>query len=109
MRFLIGSTLVFLLMRSVALLPSKATLYFTLGLLPFAADLLPKRISLDITRRGVPVAMLVPASEAPDIDAEGALEHDMAVWAEMDRLAEEIGKRWPKGLSAADAISQDRR
>ena len=53
-RFLIGSTLLFLLMRSVALLPSKATLYFTLGLLPFAADLLPKRISLDITRPGVP-------------------------------------------------------
>ncbi len=53
-RFLIGSTTVFLLMRSVALLPSKATLYFTLGLLPFAADLIPRRISLDITRPGVP-------------------------------------------------------
>src|SRR5262245_16554947 len=53
-RFLIGSTLVFLLMRSVALLPSKATLYFTLGLLPLAADLVPKRVSLDITRPGVP-------------------------------------------------------
>src|SRR5437762_9291053 len=34
-RFLVGSTLVFLLMRSMALLPSKATLYLTLGLLPF--------------------------------------------------------------------------
>ena len=55
-RFLIGSTLVFLLMRSMALLPSKATLYLTLGLLPFAADLLPKRVSLDITRPGVPYA-----------------------------------------------------
>ena len=53
-RFLIGSTLVFLLLRTVALLPSKATLYFTLGLLPFAADLVPKRVSLDITRPGVP-------------------------------------------------------
>jgi uncharacterized membrane protein YfcA len=53
-RFLVGSTIVFLLMRTVALLPSKATLYFTLGLLPFAADLVPKRWSLDITRRGVP-------------------------------------------------------
>jgi uncharacterized protein len=53
-RFLVGSTLVFLLMRSMALLPSKATLYLTLGLLPFAADLLPKRVSLDITRPGVP-------------------------------------------------------
>jgi uncharacterized membrane protein YfcA len=53
-RFLVGSTLVFLLMRSMALLPSKATLYLTLGLLPFAADLLPRRVSLDITRPGVP-------------------------------------------------------
>src|SRR5262245_37778638 len=53
-RFLIGSTTVFLLMRSVALLPSKATLYFTLGLLPLAAYLVPKRVSLDITRPGVP-------------------------------------------------------
>jgi uncharacterized membrane protein YfcA len=55
-RFLVGSTLVFLLLRTVALLPSKATLYFTLGLLPFAADLVPKRVSLDITRPGVPYA-----------------------------------------------------
>ena len=53
-RFLVGSTTVFLLMRSVAILPSKATLYFTLGLLPFVADLVPKRVSLDITRPGVP-------------------------------------------------------
>lgn len=53
-RFLVGSTLVFLLMRTVALLPSKATLYLTLGLLPFAAYLMPKRLTLDITRPGVP-------------------------------------------------------
>jgi len=53
-RFLVGSTLVFLLLRSIALMPSKATLYFTLGLLPFVADLLPRRVSLDITRPGVP-------------------------------------------------------
>ena len=53
-RFLIGSTTLFLALRSVALLPSKATLYLTLGLLPFVAILLPKRVSLDITRPGVP-------------------------------------------------------
>ena len=52
-RFLVGSTLVFFLMRSIALLPSKASLYLMLGLLPFAADVLPKRVSLDITRPGV--------------------------------------------------------
>ena len=55
-RFLIGSTIAFLLMRSLALLPSKATVYLTLGLLPFAADLLPKRVSLDIARPAVTYA-----------------------------------------------------
>ena len=42
-RFLVGSTLMFLLLRTVAILPSKAMLYLGLGLMPFAADLLPKR------------------------------------------------------------------
>ncbi len=53
-RFLVGSTLMFLALRTIAVLPSKATLYFTLGLLPFAADLVHRRVSLDITRPGVP-------------------------------------------------------
>jgi uncharacterized membrane protein YfcA len=55
-RVLVGSTVAFLLLRSLALLPSKATVYLTLGLLPFAADLLPKRVSLDISRPGVAYA-----------------------------------------------------
>jgi uncharacterized membrane protein YfcA len=55
-RFLVGSTLMFLALRTIAVLPSKATLYFTLGLLPFAADLVHRRISLDITKPGVPYA-----------------------------------------------------
>ena len=53
-RFLVGSTTMFLALRTIALLPSKATLYFTLGLLPFAAELVHRRISLDITRPGMP-------------------------------------------------------
>jgi uncharacterized membrane protein YfcA len=53
-RFLVGSTTVFLAMRTVAILPSKATLYLTLGLLPFAADFLPRRWNPDITRPGMP-------------------------------------------------------
>lgn len=53
-RFLIGSTTVFLLMRTVAILPSKAALYLMLGLMPFAADIVAKRVSLDITKPGVP-------------------------------------------------------
>jgi hypothetical protein len=31
------------------------------------------------------------------------------IWAEMDRLAEELRDAWPEGLSAADAVAEDRR
>jgi uncharacterized membrane protein YfcA len=55
-RYLVGSTLMFLVLRSIALLPNKATLYLSLGLLPFAADMVHRRVSLDITRPGVPYA-----------------------------------------------------
>ena len=53
-RYLVGSTAMFLALRSVAILPSKAMLYLGLGLIPFAADLLPKRLTPDITRPGAP-------------------------------------------------------
>src|SRR3990172_13326624 len=53
-RYLVGSTLMFLALRTVAMLPSKAMLYLGLGLIPFAADLLPKRRTPDITRPGAP-------------------------------------------------------
>jgi uncharacterized membrane protein YfcA len=53
-RFLVGSTAMFLLMRTIAILPGKATIYIGLGLIPFAAYALPRRLSLDITRPGAP-------------------------------------------------------
>src|SRR5215813_12333841 len=53
-RFLVGSTAMFFLMRTVAILPSKAAIYLGLGLIPFAAYALPRRLSLDITRPGAP-------------------------------------------------------
>jgi uncharacterized membrane protein YfcA len=53
-RYLVGSTAMFLALRTVAILPSKAMLYFGLGLIPFAAELLPKRLTPDITRPGAP-------------------------------------------------------
>ena len=45
-----------------------------------------------ITLRGCPVAKLVP------------VEDDDALLAEMDELAEEIGRHWPAGVSAVEAI-----
>jgi uncharacterized membrane protein YfcA len=53
-RFLVGSTAMFLALRTVAVLPNKATLYLALGLLPFAAYALPARLDPDITRPGMP-------------------------------------------------------
>jgi uncharacterized protein len=53
-RYMVGSTVMFLLLRTVAVVPSKAIIYLGLGLIPFAADLLPKRLTPDITRPGAP-------------------------------------------------------
>jgi uncharacterized membrane protein YfcA len=53
-RYLVGSTLMFLALRWVSILPGKAMIYLGLGLIPFAADLLPKRLTPDITRPGAP-------------------------------------------------------
>ncbi len=59
---------------------------------------------LVITYRGVPVARLVPTRSGET--AERVLE---SVWMEMDRLAEEIGRKWPEGVSAEEAVSEQRR
>jgi uncharacterized membrane protein YfcA len=53
-RYLIGSTTMFLLLRLISFIPDKATVYLALGLIPFAIDLLPKRLAADITRPGMP-------------------------------------------------------
>jgi uncharacterized membrane protein YfcA len=53
-RFLVGSTLAFAVMRLIAVVPSKAMIYLGLGLIPFAANLLPKSLTPDITRPGAP-------------------------------------------------------
>lgn len=57
----------------------------------------------DVTYRGRVVARIVPASE-PEQEP-----FDLDKWeAELDELAERIGKHWPKGLSAEEAIRDDR-
>lgn len=59
--------------------------------------------TVELTLHGRPIARLVP------IQPEGENEDDWrSVWAEMDRLAEEISAHWPEGVSAADAIAEDR-
>jgi prevent-host-death family protein len=60
--------------------------------------------SYDVTYRGKVVARLVPAAE----DGFDQEESDK-LWKEMDELAARVSKKWPKGLSAAEAVAQDRR
>ncbi len=60
--------------------------------------------TVDITYHGEIIARIVPAKP---------LKIDPAVmgsiWADMDRVAEEIGRRWKKGMSAAEVVSAGRR
>ncbi|HEY7032215.1 MAG TPA: type II toxin-antitoxin system prevent-host-death family antitoxin [Thermomicrobiales bacterium] len=57
---------------------------------------------IDVTYRGEVVARLVPIPGPVD---RATMQR---IWDEEDRLAEEIGNYWPDGLSAADAIAEDR-
>ena len=57
-----------------------------------------------VTYRGRPVAKLEPLE-----DTETHLARDLSILEEMDRIAEEVTKYWPKGLSAVDAVKADRR
>jgi prevent-host-death family protein len=59
---------------------------------------------VQVTSRGEVVARLLPPAESRDLQ-----EDFDAIWEEMDRLAEEIGRRWPEGISGVEALSEDRR
>jgi antitoxin (DNA-binding transcriptional repressor) of toxin-antitoxin stability system len=62
---------------------------------------------IDITDQGRVVARLSPVE--PLERPRPTREEIEAWWARMDEAAEEIGKKWPEGVSAAQAISEDRR
>jgi len=60
--------------------------------------------TITITYRCRPVALPVPIEHT---EKDESLWE--ATWAEMDELAQEIGRYWPEGGSAAEAISEQRR
>ncbi len=60
--------------------------------------------TVDITYHGEIIARIIPA-KPPKIDPKVM----GAIWADMDRVAEEIGRRWKKGMSAAEVVSAGRR
>ena len=58
---------------------------------------------VQVTHRGKVVAILVPVESKADPNAEGP------VWDSLDSLAAEIGARWPKTVTAAEAVGAARR
>lgn len=56
---------------------------------------------LAVTVRGETVAVLVPVRPRP--------QRARSVWTDLDRLARDIGRRWPKGRSAASVVREGRR
>lgn len=53
-RYTLATIAVYLVMRYFSFLPDKAVIYILLGVMPFATDLLPKKYTPDIQRRGAP-------------------------------------------------------
>jgi prevent-host-death family protein len=56
-----------------------------------------------VTRHGQVVARILPVPTA------GMRARARDVWAEMDRLAEQVTRRWPQGVDAAKAVAEQRR
>lgn len=61
-----------------------------------------KGSEIQVTYHGEVVAMLVPVKKTKAANEEKA-------WTSLNNLAAEIGARWPKGVSAAQAVSEGRR
>ncbi len=57
---------------------------------------------VQVTHRGQVVALLIPVKSRKGSAGE------KRAWASLDTLSAEIGARWPKGVSAADAVSEGR-
>ncbi len=59
---------------------------------------------VEVTHHGRVIARLIPVSrERPSSRASSA------TWSTLDRVAREIGARWPRGRSATDAVREGRR
>ena len=60
--------------------------------------------AIEVTHRGRAIARIIPVTAPEPADLEGD-----AVWTDLDRLAAEIGARWPADVTAADAVREGRR
>ena len=62
---------------------------------------------VEITYRGEPVARLVPLRQ--QISEQEKRRASEEAWARLDELAQEISAAWPEGVSAVEAIREQRR
>jgi hypothetical protein len=53
-QYVLGSAFAFAFMYSISFVPNKMMVYLSLGLMPFAVELLPQSLRPNIERRGVP-------------------------------------------------------
>ena len=60
---------------------------------------------VDITHHGRVVARIIPATPP----RHTASRRSAAVWSTIDQVAREIGRRWPRGVSAVQAVREGRR
>ncbi len=61
---------------------------------------------IEVTNRGRVVARLVPERRRLTAAEKATVAR---VWADMDELAAEVGAHWPPGVSAVDAVREQRR
>lgn len=64
-----------------------------------------------VTRDGVAIAEIIPmaaAHQGATVNPRWSEEERAAYWAEWEALSKEVAKTWPKGVSAVDAIREDR-
>ena len=59
---------------------------------------------VEITYHGEAIARLVPVQSSSDAEQDNA-----AWWSKLDELTAEINARWPKGVSATDAVEEGRK
>lgn len=72
-------------------------------------NLRERRTRYVITYRGQPVGLLMPLDEANPADLSPTDQSAMAVWEELARLGEEIGRGWRSSLTSAELLSEIRR
>ena len=63
-----------------------------------------KGAEVEITYRGRVVARVVPV-----LARKTSARMATSVWTDLDRLASEIGARWPRKVTAVDAVREGRR